>query len=195
MKRLGIISIIALAAFTFQSCNNEPKDAKEVADSLNKAKDTTNNSDTTGGIAVNNDDASFATKAALGGMAEVEFSKVAVSKATNVELKAFADMMVSDHGKVNEDLKTLAGVKNITLPGTLDSDHQKMLADLSTKSGSEFDKKYASIMFDDHKKTYDLLEKQAKDGEDSDLKAFAAKTAPVVKGHLDMIKTIKDKLK
>ncbi|WP_113652910.1 DUF4142 domain-containing protein [Pedobacter namyangjuensis] len=195
MKKLGIISMIAVAAFTFQSCSNETKDSKEVADSLNEAKDTTSNSTTTGGIAVNEDDASFATKAAMGGMAEVEFSKVAVQKATNVELKSFADMMVSDHGKVNEDLKTLAGVKNITLPGMLDDEHQKMLTDLSAKSGSDFDKKYASMMVDDHQKTYDLLDKQAKDGTDSDLKAFAAKTAPIVKGHLDKIKSIKDKLK
>ncbi|RZL34042.1 MAG: DUF4142 domain-containing protein [Pedobacter sp.] len=195
MKKFGIISMIAVAAFAFQSCNSEPKDSKELADSLNETKDTTSNTTTTGGIAFNENDASFATKAAMGGMAEVEYSKVAVQKATNQELKSFADMMVNDHGKVNEELKTLAAAKNVTLPGMLDDEHQKMLTELNGKVGSDFDKKYANMMVDDHQKTYDLLEKQAKDASDADLKAFAAKTAPVVKGHLDMIKAIKDKLK
>ena len=77
----------------------------------------------------------------------------------------------------------------------LDEMHQKKYDDLSKMSGKDFDKEYVDIMVDGHKKTHDLMDKESKDGKDAELKAFAGKTAPVVKGHLDMIQKIKDGLK
>ncbi|MEJ5996297.1 DUF4142 domain-containing protein [Pedobacter sp. Du54] len=195
MKKLGFLCMIALAAFSFQSCNSENKDSKETADSLNESKDTTTNVAATGGIAVIEADAEFATKSAAAGMAEVELGKLALTKATNSQVKEFASMMVSDHGKANEELMAIATAKNITLPASLDEDHQKMWDELNAKTGTDFDKKYVDDMVNGHKKVVDLMEKQAKDGEDADLKAFAAKTAPIVKAHLDAIKKIQDSLK
>jgi putative membrane protein len=194
MKKIGFLSMIVIAAFAFQSCTSN-KDSKELADSLNKTKDTTENVVATGGIAVDEADAKFTTDAAAGGIAEVELGKLAVTKATNAQVKAFADMMVTDHGKVNADLMTIAATKNITLPTALDETHQKKYDDLAKMSGKDFDKEFVKIMVDGHEKTYDLLDKEAKDGKDADLKAFASKTAPVVKGHLDMIKKIQDAIK
>lgn len=195
MKKLSYLSMIAIAAFAFQGCSNEAKDSKENADSINAVKDTTSNTAATGGIAVEEDDAMFATKAAVGGMAEVDFGKLALSKTNHAQIKAFADMMVNDHGKANEELKAIAAQKNITLPTALDEDHQKVANDLNTATGKDFDKKYVDAMVDGHEKTLDLMEKEAKDGKDADLKAFAAKTAPIVKAHLDAIKKIRDGLK
>ncbi|RZK37357.1 MAG: DUF4142 domain-containing protein [Pedobacter sp.] len=195
MKKLGYLCLITLAAFTFQSCSSENKDSKETADSLNEAKDTTTNTTATGGIGVVEADAEFATKAAVMGMAEVELSKLALEKSTHAKIKEFATMMVNDHGMANEELKTIAMGKNISLPATLDEDHQKMWNDLNGKTGKDFDKKYVDDMIDGHQKTLDLLEKQAKDGEDAELKTFAGKTAPVVRAHLDQIKKIKDGMK
>jgi putative membrane protein len=194
MKKLKLLSMVAIAAFAMQSCSNNTKDSKDLADSLNETKDTTTNVAATGGIAVSEDDAEFATKAGVGGMAEVDFSKIALSKTTDNEIKAFADMMVNDHGKANEELKTIATEKNITLPVALDQDHQKKLNELNGLSGKDFDKAYVKAMVDGHEKTYNLLEEQQKDGDDKALVDFAAKTLPIVKGHLEMIKKISDRV-
>jgi predicted outer membrane protein len=43
----------------------------------------------------------------LCGMAEVALGKLALTKTTNVAVKDFANMMVSDHGKANEKLMQL----------------------------------------------------------------------------------------
>ncbi len=195
MKKLGFLSMIVIAAFAFQGCSNEAKDSKETADSLNESKDTTTNAAATGGIAVEEDDAKFTTDAAAAGMAEVELGKLAVSKTTNAQVKSFADMMVTDHGKANADLMTIAATKNITLPSALDEMHQKKYDELSKLSGSAFDKEYVKAMVDGHEKVHDMMVKEATDGKDAELKAFATKTAPVVKGHLDMIKKIQDSMK
>jgi len=195
MKKLSSIIMIALAAYAFQGCHSAQKDAKETADSLNKTKDTTSNAAATGGIAVDADDAKFATDAANGGMAEVALGKLAQEKSTNAEIKSFGAMMVTDHGKANDELTAIAKTKNITLPATVDEDHQKKMDDLSKKTGADFDKAYVDAMIDGHKKTLDLMQKEAKDGKDADLKAFAAKTAPTVQTHLDAINKIHDSMK
>ncbi|MGE3958815.1 MAG: DUF4142 domain-containing protein [Vicinamibacterales bacterium] len=49
-------------------------------------------------------------------MAEVELGKLATAKAQSQEVKQFAQRMVTDHGKANEELKSLAQRKNIALP-------------------------------------------------------------------------------
>lgn len=195
MKKLGYTAMIMLGALAFEACNsNNTKDAKEMADSLNETKDTSSTMGSSGKMEVIKEDADFATTAAISGLAEVEFSKLAATKTTNTQLKSFANMMITDHGKVNEELKTLAMSKNISLPNALDDDHQKKWNDLNSKNGKDFDKKYADLMVDDHQKAFDLMEKQAKDGVDSELKALAAKTAPIVKSHLESIKKIKNSL-
>lgn len=186
---------ISVTTLAFQACSGGNKDAKETADSLNMSKDTTSNVANTGGIAVGEEDSKFATTAAAGGIAEVEMGKLALEKSTNAQVKEFATMMVSDHGKVNTELASIAGMKNITLPTMIDEDHQKKINDLTKKTGMDFDKAYVNSMVDGHKSTLKLMEKEAKDGQDADLKAFASKTAPMVQSHLDMIQKIHDSLK
>jgi len=201
MKKLSYAIMLAVAAYSFQGCNSKPKDAKENADSLNQAKDTTKMDSTkkdtskAGAMAVATDDSKFATDAANGGLAEVALGKLAQTKAANAQVKSFADMMVKDHSKANDELMAIAKSKNITLPAAPDADHQKKMDDLSKLSGKDFDKAYVDAMVDGHKSTLSLLESEAKDGKDADLKAFATETAPIVKTHLDAINKIKDGLK
>jgi putative membrane protein len=195
MKKLSYVFMIAASALAFQSCNHGAKDAKQDADSLNKTKDTTSNAAATGGIAVTGDDAKFATAAANSGLAEVALGKLALTKTTNAAIKDFASMMVMDHGAANAELMAIAKAKNITLPSEPDSAHLKKADELSKLKEPDFNKQYVSAMIDGHKKTLDLMNDEAKSGKDSTLKAFAAKTAPVVQKHLDAINKIKDGMK
>ncbi|WP_295770649.1 DUF4142 domain-containing protein [uncultured Mucilaginibacter sp.] len=197
MKKVCSIAMLALAALAFQSCGGagSNNDSAANADSANYTKDTSSNAVETGGIAVVNDDAEFAVSAANAGMAEVELSKLALTKATNAKVKEFADMMVKDHTGVNEKLMALAKTKNITLPTTVGADEQKTMADLQAKSGADFDKAYVDVMVKDHKKAVDLFEDGSKDLKDADLKSFATQSLPALKSHLQAIETIEKGVK
>jgi putative membrane protein len=194
MKKLSSILMIATAGLLFQACNSTPKDSTAAADSVNKVKDTTTTGQT--GIAVVADDAKFAVDAANGGMTEIELSKLALERATNAKVKEFANMMVMDHSKAGEELKGIAKTKNITLPDSVNADSKKAIADLSAKkAGADFDKAYVDKMVSDHKATVDMFESESKNSKDADLKAFADKTLPVIKGHLEHINAIHDGMK
>jgi putative membrane protein len=198
MKKLSYLMMTLAAAWMIQGCGGA-KTSTDKADSANTAKaDSSKMSDSSAvspAITVTKDDAEFAVKAADGGMAEVALAKLAQTKATSAKVREFADMMVTDHGKANDELTALAKAKNITLPATVSADKQKELEDLNKKSGTDFDKAYVDAMVDGHKKTVDLFSDESKNAKDPDLKAFVDKTLPTIKMHLEHIQGIKAGMK
>jgi putative membrane protein len=135
-------------------------------------------------------DSSFAMKAAQANMAEVELGKLAQQKAMSDDVKKFGQMMVEDHTKALDDLKSAAASKNVTWPTTLDAEHKKLSDKLSKLSGAAFDREYMQAMVDGHKKVAADLRKESQSGSDSELKAWAGKTLPTVEAHLKRAETI-----
>jgi len=132
--------------------------------------------------------------AAPGGMVEVELGRLAVKQAASKEVKAFAARMIADHSKAGEELKALAQGKKVMLPADLTPKHKEVVAKLSKLNGAEFDKAYVTEMVADHEKDVTAFEAQAKGSVDSDVKAFAEKTLPTLKMHLQMIQDIAAKM-
>jgi putative membrane protein len=132
----------------------------------------------------NNTDLVFVDAAAIGGMAEVEFGKLAEQKGQNKAVKKFARRMVEDHGKANDRLSGLAKKDGIAVPEKLDPEHQAMQDRLKAAKGTEFDLTYVAGQVADHQKTAQLLEHEIGSGQDVELKSFASDSLPVVLQHL-----------
>ena len=135
-------------------------------------------------------DRTFITKAAQGGLAEVQLGQIAAQKATDPQVKQFAQRMVEDHGKANDKLKQVASSKNVTLPADLPSDAKREEDKLSKLSGARFDKEYMNHMLTDHKKDVSLFRSEAKSAKDPDVKQFASDTLPTLEQHLQMAQSI-----
>jgi putative membrane protein len=131
-------------------------------------------------------DAAFVQKAAAGGMAEVEMGKLAQDKATVDQVKQFGARMVQDHSKANDELKQVAGTKGVQLPAGPDAQAQAEMKKMQGMSGASFDKHYMDHMVADHKKDIAAFESEAKSGKDPEVKAFAQKTLPTLKEHLQL---------
>ncbi len=192
MKKLSVIMLFTGLGI-MQACNNASTDSVATADSANDAKDTTGMmepKDTTAGMGINDDVADFAVKAANGGMEEVKLGEYASKNATDKSVKDFGAMMVKDHSKANEELKTLAASKNITLPATVGEDKTEDMNDLMKKTGKDFDKAYMNAMVKDHKDDVDEFQKAADNLKDSTMKNFASKTLPTLKKHLSAAEAI-----
>jgi putative membrane protein len=131
----------------------------------------------------------FVKKAALDGMTEVEAGKVALSKSQDPAIRSFAQRMVTDHGKANSELESLAIRKGLTPPKQLDPEHKEMLDTLKGKSGKDFDQAYAQHMNMDHTKAIALFESAA-GSNDPDLAQFAKKTLPTLKEHKELAESL-----
>jgi putative membrane protein len=129
--------------------------------------------------------ATFVKKAAQDGLTEVTLGKQAATKAQDPKVKQFAEHMVKDHSKANDELTNLARKKGLEVPSSLDPEHQAIVQKMSGKSGADFDAAYSEEMLKDHKKAVALFEGATKSS-DSDLAAFAQKTLPTLKEHEQM---------
>ncbi len=128
-------------------------------------------------------------------MFEVQSSQVAQDKATSSDIKDFAGMMVTDHGKANDELKSIASSKGLDVPSSLDAKHQAMLDSLNGKSGKDFDSAYLQDMEKGHKGANALFKKEAASGQDVDIKSFAAKTDLTIEHHIAMLHEVEAKTK
>lgn len=189
MKTRITLLTIATAAMLWGCGSSNSTDSKELADSTNEAMaDTAQDAGATAAVA--EEDSKFAVDAANGGLAEVQLGEAAQSKGSDPKVKEFGKMMVTDHTKANEELKTLAASKNITLPTAPSEEMMKAAADVTEKSGKEFDKAYIAQMKKDHDKTIKLFEDGQKNCKDPELKAFIEKTLPVLRTHKEHIESI-----
>lgn len=135
-------------------------------------------------------DVRFATKAAQGGVAEVELGQLATQKASDPDVKAFGQQMVDDHTKANDNLKAVAAKQGMTLPTDLDAKDQALKTKLANLSGVKFDLAYVKAMVKDHEDDVKEFQKESNSGKDPQIKDFAATTLPVLEEHLTKIKSI-----
>jgi putative membrane protein len=70
----------------------------------------------------------------------------------------------------------------------MSSSQQSMLDDLKKLNSDDFTKHYHSDQEDVHEDAVDLFKRYGDEGENGDLKAWAAKTRPALEHHLMMAK-------
>jgi putative membrane protein len=180
------LSTNAFAQQQERTANQETKSS--TASPAAKASSDTSSAKTSGGPTgqLSSADRDFMMQAAKGGMMEVEMGQMAQKQAQNADVKKLADTLVSDHTKANNQLMGIAQKKGVKLDAKPKMD--KM-------SGSNFDEQYLSTMEQDHQKTINLFQTEAKNGSDADVKAFANKTLPTLQKHLKMVKDTQGKMK
>lgn len=125
MKKITLSALIVASVMTFSACNsNKSEDSKEVAEEQNEEKfDDTKMED----------DTKFALAAADGGLVEVKLAELAKVNGASKAVMSFADSMIKDHSKANEELKELAKEKKISLPMSLSDAKQKDYDDMAKK--------------------------------------------------------------
>jgi putative membrane protein len=144
-------------------------------------------------------DASILAFANASSAGEMRESELAVRKATNPAVKAFARQLVADHRSlVNED-KALATKLKVT-PDTADDyvhdvvkHAQDDIKDLTNKpAGADWDKEYIDHQINDHKDVLDKLHDAAKSTTNPELRAALEKATGKVQEHLTKAQDIKD---
>ena len=137
----------------------------------------------------------FVAMAAASDMYEVQAAKIAQKRSKNADVKAFAAMMITDHGKSTAMVKKAvadSGRTDITPPTVLPADKQTMIDALNSAAAGDFDKTYVEQQVMAHKDALALMQGYAASGDTPQLKDAAGKIAPVVQMHLDHITMIQN---
>jgi putative membrane protein len=136
-------------------------------------------------------DRNFVANAAQSNLSEIELGQLALQKATDPQVKEFAQMMIDMHTPAQNELKTLGSNRNFTVADRLDEEHQSIKDQLSALSGAAFDKAYINGQVTGHQKTSAIMQTEIDNGQDADVKAYASKSKPMVDQHLALAVSIK----
>jgi putative membrane protein len=180
---------------TYQSPSSSSSSSNYGSTSGSSGKrDTTMSTSGTGSMNNSSDklgwgDKRFVTKAADDGQAEVQVAKLAAERATNPDVKQFAERMVRDHTAVNQELMGIASSKGVKLDK--DDGKDRTYNKLAKKSGADFDREFVEHMIDEHEKDIKLFEKASNDAKDSDIRGFASKHLGHLREHLQIVEGLR----
>jgi putative membrane protein len=135
-------------------------------------------------------DRAFIAMVSQGGMFEVKAGAVGATQGSTQDIKDQGTTEAHDHQLVGDKLKSIAASVGITFPATLKPAFQKELNDLKAATGPAFDALYLKDMEDVHAKDGAAFAKEAADGTNPDLRAFAAETHRIVLRHIGELKAI-----
>jgi len=131
-------------------------------------------------------DRMFVSKAMQGSMAEVQLAQMTLQKSSNDQVKQFAQRMIDDHTKLNEQMKPVAEQVGVTAPDQISKNDRKTIAKLQGLSGSAYDKAYIRDMVKDHKQDLSQFQTEASSGQDQTVKDAANQGSKVIAQHLQM---------
>lgn len=141
-------------------------------------------------------DAEIAAIVVTANQVDIDAGKLAVSRSNNEKVKAFAQLMITDHTGVNKAATELIARLKVTPQDNPTSQHLKTtgdmnLAHLKALSGAAFDYLYIDREFLYHQHVIDALDKTLIPGAtNAELKALLIKVRPAFVAHRDHAKSL-----
>jgi len=145
-------------------------------------------------------DAQIASIVVTANTVDIDAGKLAESKTSNAEVKAFAQRMVADHTGVNKSAVDLVTKLKVTpqdnpTSQSLKTGGEQNLANLKGLSGAAFDNAYIAHEVAYHQQVLDAVDKTLiPSAKNEELKALLVKVRPAFVAHLDHAKMIQANL-
>ncbi len=133
----------------------------------------------------------FVTNAAIANMYEIAASRLALEKAQNPQVKAYAQKIINDHEKTMKDMQAAVGsAAGVTPPTAMDERRQGMVDNLRQAPAGQFDGVYVAQQIAAHGEDVTLHRTYADAGDNAALKQIAARHLPILEGHLQSARTL-----
>ena len=151
-------------------------------------------------LAQSPNDAQIASIVVTANQVDIDAGKLAATKASSADVKAFAQQMVTDHSGVNKQATELVTRLKVTPEDNATSQSLKSggdanLATLKGLSGAAFDKAYIDHEVAYHQQVLDALDKVLiPSASNADLKALLVKVRPAFVAHLEHAKHVQASL-
>jgi len=146
-------------------------------------------------------DAQIAHIVVTANQVDIDAGKLAESKASNPQVKAFGKQMVTDHSGVNQQAVALAGKLKVTPEDNATSQSLKAggadnVKKLTALSGAAFDKAYVDHEVAYHEQVLAAIDTVlVPNARNKELKALIVKVRPAFVAHLEHAKKIQASLK
>jgi putative membrane protein len=137
----------------------------------------------------------FMHNAARAGMAEMKASELALKKATDPDVKRYAQQMLDEHRQAHTLLVNLAKDRNMKLPEGPSGRQNTKLKRLESAKGIEFDRRYIDDFgADTHDESIGEARRVLAQGRHAETKKLASALLPKLEQHLTMARELQSKL-
>lgn len=130
------------------------------------------------------DPSDFLEQATAKGIAEIEAGRLALETSENERVQSFAQHMIDDHTRMNEELRALAREKNLEVADDATLMDQGKVMIMQMRDGEGFDRHYMGNQVNAHEQTIELFENASEQLADEDLREKAKDTLPKLREHL-----------
>ena len=129
---------------------------------------------------------------AMSDMFEIKTGQMAQDQGGSDAAKQLGEMLVEDHSNASKELTEVATGAGIEAapPAALDQRHQVIIDSLKDAKGEGFDTAFAQAQVDAHEEAIALFKSYSGNGDNAELKKFAAKGLPALEKHLDMARKL-----
>jgi putative membrane protein len=135
-------------------------------------------------------DKAFVKKALEGNVGEIQMGQLALQKSNDDQVKQFAQRMVDDHGKMQDQFKPVAEQMGVKVPDGPSKGQMKKMDKMKALSGDAFDQAYVKDMVKDHKSDANEFKQEAQNTQNPQLKQLATEGGQTIESHLQQIQQI-----
>jgi predicted outer membrane protein len=128
-------------------------------------------------------------------LAEMELCMLALDNTENAEIKAFAQTMLDEHGKLGQQMEQQAKAMKVPFPKKMRSEHAAMIRELSGLMGEEFDRRFVEQNLQYHENDLKVFRHYASEEGEGPIKELADAGVKLFTKHLKMVKDLARKQK
>jgi putative membrane protein len=132
----------------------------------------------------------FVKKAMEANIAEMQMAQLALEKSSDGQIRHFALQMQDDHGKLQDELRQVAGQLNVPVPTEPSKGAAKSMEKMKSLSGDAFDQAYIKEMIKAHKEESKAFKDEARDTTSPQLKEMMTRDDQTIESHLQEIQQI-----
>jgi putative membrane protein len=136
-------------------------------------------------------DNDFIQAAAMANRAELDEARLALDNCFSDSVRSFAIRIIGDHDHAGDRLRDIARRSGAEVSWEANADQQTEFDRLQNMRGPAFDRSYIRDAVRDHKAAIELFRNEANNGTSPDLRSFAARTLPILKDHLQMLRELR----
>lgn len=184
-----LMLVPALAGARAQAGNspNSQQQAPPTVGGISSVPSTGSEIGTTGQVML---DKMFVRHVQRRGMAQVELGQLAIQKSSSDDVKTFAQRIVEDRSRLNEQFSHLAQSMQLNTPKKISKKNQELLAKLQSLNGSDFDKEYVKVMLKENREEDMAFLRESQNAASSKLKAIATQAEAMIHEHKVMAENL-----
>ncbi|MFI0444982.1 DUF4142 domain-containing protein [Actinomadura sp. 6N118] len=123
------------------------------------------------------------------GLWEMPAGQQAQQRASSARVKEVGDMIMEQHGQLDEDVRATSARLGVILPSEPNADQKRWLAELSSKFGADYDQTFVLRLRAAHGKVFGTIAKVRAETENSEIRAFSERSLKYVNTHMTLLES------